>query len=114
MIRNKTKRFVIIEKTRFCRSFLSKGIGLTLHKKPDYGLVFVFGKPSRVSLTMFLVFFPIDVLYLDEKRRVVEIKKGFLPFTNYTPRNKAQYIVEFPVGHIKNTGIGDSIEIAGL
>ena len=60
---------------------------------------------------MFFVFYPIDVLFLDKNKKIVEIKENFKPFTLHNPKNKAQYIIELPKGTIKQTktGIGDTI-----
>ena len=62
---------------------------------------------------MFFVFFPIDVLFLDEDKKVVEIKKKFEPFTLYNPKNKAKYVIELPQGAVKNTNtkIGDKVSL---
>jgi len=57
-------------------------------------LVFVFEHEQRVSLHMFFVFFPIDVLFLDHKKKIVEIKTQFKPFTFYKSKEKAKYVVE--------------------
>jgi len=62
---------------------------------------------------MLFVFYPIDVLFLDKNKIVVEIKENFMPFAFYTPKNKAQYVTELPKGTIKKskTEIGDKIEL---
>ncbi len=116
MIRNRTRRRAIIGKSRICRSILSKGTGLMFRRKPDYGLVFVFDREGReaLTLTMLFVFFPIDVLFLDSGMRVVDMKLGFRPFTNYTPKCPARYVVELPAGLALGTGLGDIIEVEGL
>jgi len=60
---------------------------------------------------MFFVFYPIDVIFLDKNKIIVEIKENFKPFTFYTPKNKAKYIIELKNNTIKetNTKIGDII-----
>lgn len=112
MIQNKTKNFVIIKKAKLCKSMFCKAIGLMFRsKKPDCGLVFIFNKELRADLHMLFVFFPIDVLFLDKDKKVVDIKKNFKPFGYYAPKAKAQYVVELPVGVLKNTVVGDKIII---
>lgn len=111
-IKNKTKNFVIIDKAKMCTSIWSKGTGLMLRKKPDYGMIFVFRKEQRNAITMFMVFFPIDILFLDKHRRVVDIKKGLKPFRDYYPKAKSMYVVELPVGVMKKTAIGDKIRFS--
>jgi uncharacterized membrane protein (UPF0127 family) len=80
-------------------------------KEPDYGLVFIFSNEKRFerTLTMMFVFYPIDVLFLDSKKQVVDKKECFMPFTNYTPRKAAQYVIELPKGAARQTKIGDVI-----
>ena len=112
MITNKTKNFKIIEKSKLCTSISSKAFGLMFHfKKPDYALVFVFNKERRVDLHMMFVFFPIDVLFLDKNKKIVEIKKDLKPFGYFAPKSTAIYVIELPVGVIGTTSIGDEISI---
>ena len=61
---------------------------------------------------MLFVFFPIDVLFLNKNKKVVDIKEDFRPFTFYASRQKAAYAVELPQGTINKskTNIGDLIE----
>jgi uncharacterized membrane protein (UPF0127 family) len=60
---------------------------------------------------MMFVFFPIDVLFVDKNKKVVEIKESFMPFTFYNPEKKAKYVVELPAGAVKETktSVGDRI-----
>ena len=52
---------------------------------------------------MFFVFYPIDVLFLDKNKIVVEIKENFKPFTFYNPKKKSKYILELQKNTIKKT-----------
>lgn len=89
-----------------------KALGLMFRsKKPDFGLVFVFNRELRADLHMLFVFFPIDVLFLDKNKKVVDIKKNFKPFGYCAPKAKAMFVVEMPVGLLKNTVVGDKIII---
>lgn len=110
MIYNKSKKTEVSSECRLCKSQVSKFLGLMFRTKPE-PLVFVFGREKIIPLHMFFVFFPIDVLYLNKKKEVVELKKGFKPFTFYTPRKKALYVVELPAGSIGSSRIsrGDKI-----
>ena len=64
-------------------------------------LIFAFDEEKIVPLHMFFVFYPIDVLFLDKNKIVVEMKENFMPFTFYTPARKAKYIIEIPNKTIK-------------
>ena len=57
-------------------------------------LVMVFKHPKRISLHMFFVFYPIDVLLLDENKKIIEIKRNFKPFTFWSSVKKGKYLVE--------------------
>lgn len=110
MIKNKTKKFEIIKKTKLCKSIFYKGFGLMFRiRKPDFGMVFLFGSERRADLHMLFVFFPIDVLFLDKNKKVVDIKKNFKPFTYYAPKVKAEFVIELPVGKLGKTELGDEI-----
>ena len=62
---------------------------------------------------MLFVFYPIDVIFLDEQKKVVEIKENFRPFRFYTPKKKARYVLELPKGSVNRsrTELGDRINI---
>ena len=60
-------------------------------------------KESFVSLHMFFVFFKIDVLFLDKNKKVVDLKKNFLPFTIYNPKKRAMFVIELPSNTIDRT-----------
>lgn len=100
---NKTSGKKIIGKVKFARTFLSRAVGLMFlrRKNFDFGLVFELPEESRIAGTihMLFVFFPIDAVYLDSHRKVVDIARGLKPFAlNYTPKKPAKYLVELPSG----------------
>ena len=111
MIKNSTKRAVIIKNSIFIDSIFSKSIGLMFSKKQNRGLIFRFDKEKIISLHMLFVFYPIDILFVDKNKIVVDKKENFNPFAFYKPRKKAMYVVELPDGTVKKTRteIGDKI-----
>ncbi len=69
----------------------------------------IFDKEKKVSLHMFFVFYPIDVLILNEKKEIVEIKRNFKPFTFWNSQEKGKYAVELAFkGEYE---VGDKVEI---
>ena len=60
---------------------------------------------------MFFVFFPIDVVLLDSKKRIVAIKENFMPFTFYAPKVAFRYAIELTAGIIRKNHLkhGDSL-----
>ncbi|MFH1589631.1 MAG: DUF192 domain-containing protein [archaeon] len=112
MIKNITNKKTLANNKKLCKSSWEQGLGLMFSKKKeDYALIFEFDKKRKVSLHMFFVFYPIDVISLDEKKRVVDIKSDFKPFTFHTAKKKVKYIIELPRGIVKKTKtkIGDLI-----
>ncbi|MBS3114062.1 DUF192 domain-containing protein [Candidatus Woesearchaeota archaeon] len=112
MIENSTKKTIISKKPILIDNIISKFIGLMFSKQQNKALIFKFKKERIISLHMFFVFYPIDVLFLDKNKIVVDKKENFKPFTFYNSKKKALYAIEMPNGLIKKTktGIGDKIE----
>jgi len=110
MITNKTRKTLIAETHYNFKSPVSKAIGLMFSMNPK-NLIFIFKKERIVPLHMFFVFCSIDVLFLDKNKKVVDLKENFRPFTFYTPKAKAKYVIELPKETIKktNTRINDKI-----
>ncbi|MBI5881422.1 DUF192 domain-containing protein [archaeon] len=115
VILNKTKKAKLVEKHRVCRSAGSKARGLMFTNESavkNSALVFEFNSERFQSMHMFFVFYPIDVLFLDERRKVVEMKKEFRPWQVYNAAKKAKYVIELPSNTIikTKTTVGDRIE----
>lgn len=112
-IKNLTKKKIIINYYKFCDNILLKFIGLMFSKKQKNALIFKFNEEKSISLHMLFVFYPIDVLFLNKNKVVVDKKEDFKPFTFYKSNTKAMYAIELPNGIIKKTKteIGDKIEI---
>ena len=94
----------IASKIVYCDSFLRQGTGLIFRKKTsveDTAWIFRFKRPRTVGVTMFFVFFPIDVIFLDKHCKVVELKENLKPFRNYICKTKIYYFIELKQGSIK-------------
>ena len=113
MIKNISRGKVLVRDVKFCNSILSKAKGLMFSKDiKDKGLIFTFKNEERWSLHMLFVFFLIDVLWLDEDKRVVDLKEHFRPFELLAkPAHKARYVIELPDKTITKTKteVGDKI-----
>ena len=57
-------------------------------------LIMEFTHEKRVSLHMFFVFFPIDVLLLNSQKEIVEIKRQMKPFSFWRTQQQGKYVVE--------------------
>lgn len=69
-----------------------KGFMFSIRRKE--GKLFAFGKEQKVGIHMLFVFFPLIVAWLDNQKRIREIKvmRPFLSFHE----EKAKYVLEIP------------------
>lgn len=72
----------------------------------DRGMLFVFDEPGFHSIWMKNCRFPIDILWLDEERRIVHIAESVPPCRrdpcpSYAPLRKAAYVVELNAGQAR-------------
>jgi uncharacterized protein len=99
---------IIASKIVYCDSFLRQGTGLTFRTRNavnNKAWIFRFNKPRKVAITMFFVFFPIDIVFLDKDKRVVELKENLRPFRNYISKEKIHSFIELKQGIIKKYSI---------
>lgn len=90
-----------------------KYVGLMLKKKlVDTAYLFDFNKMLYPpALHMWFVFFPIDVVFLDDNFKVVDIKRNFKPWTMYKTNKMIRYFIELPLGDAKSVNVGDKLSI---
>ena len=108
-IKNTTKKTLLAKNAKLCKNIFSKSLGLMFSKQK--ALILIFKKEKIIPLHMFFVFYPIDILFLNKNKIIVEIKENLKPFMLYIPKKKAMCIIELPKNTIKksNTKIGDKI-----
>ena len=82
------------------------------------GMLFVFPVPGRYSFWMMNMRFPLDIIWIDEARRIVDIKAGVEPCAagsceSILPRSDALYVLEVPAGFTlrHQAAIGDTVYI---
>lgn len=95
-------------------SFFSRFRGLMLRGNLERAMILKLpkGRSKRGSgIHMFFMRIPLDVLFLDDEKKVVD-RVNLKPWQTYTPINPARYVVELEEGSIKssNTEIGDEID----
>jgi uncharacterized membrane protein (UPF0127 family) len=91
------------KKIVYCNDIFSQGTGLMCRTRGSInntGWWFEFKKPRRVGITMFFVFFSIDIIFLDENNKIIELKRGLRPFSNYISKNKIYSFIELDFGTI--------------
>ncbi len=81
MITNKTRKRVLAKKVDVAKSFWKKTIGLMFRKEigDDGCLLMEFGGEGSHSIWMLGMRFPIDIIFLDEKKKVVGLFEGVKP-----------------------------------
>jgi uncharacterized membrane protein (UPF0127 family) len=90
---------------KVCQTAFSQMRGLMFTCKNDSSLIFTFKKQTALSLHMWFVFYPIDVIFLDEHKTIIETKEHFCPFSTYTPRHPYSHFLELPSGTIKKNAL---------
>ena len=112
MMQNLTKKTKLDINIKICSDIFSQSLGLMFSKKQNRALIFKLDYEKIVPLHMMFVFYPIDVLFLNKDKVVVDLKENFRPFAFYTPKEKSIYVVEIPQGSIKKlkAEVGDKIK----
>jgi len=89
-----------------------KFMGLMLRKELKKPMVLVMERESRLGASIHMMFmrFPIDAVFLDKDKRVVDIAHLRPWAFNYTPKRAAKYVVEMRMGTAKFE-IGEKLEL---
>ena len=114
MIKNISKNKIITAKHKVADTVFSRGLGLMFSRKKnfDYGLVFDLERETRTgaSIHMFFVFYPINLVFLDAQKRVVDTRIGLKPWQMAMPRAKCRYVIELPTKYGKKFfSLGDKL-----
>jgi uncharacterized membrane protein (UPF0127 family) len=93
-----------------------RGLGGRRFLDEDAAMLFVFEEPGYQSIWMKDMLFAIDIAWLDEKFRVVDIKSNVSPSTypkSFSPDLPALYVLETNAGLFESRGItiGDTLKL---
>ncbi|HTY91823.1 MAG TPA: DUF192 domain-containing protein [Methanocella sp.] len=94
-------------------SFLSKLLGLMFRKSFAGALIFDMGRVTYDGIHMLFVRFPIDVVFLDPDRRIVDLKENVRPWVGTAfPKSRFMYAIELPAGTIAKVDLkaGEKLE----
>ena len=112
-MRNQTRNVVLGRTVEVADTSEKRRVGLLKHERlePGEGLWI---SPCE-SVHTFFMKFPIDLVYLDKKRRVRKVRSAVKPW-RLSMCLTAHSILEFPAGTIGNTGTrpGDQLLIENL
>jgi uncharacterized membrane protein (UPF0127 family) len=79
------------------------------------GMLFIYNQPRKVSIWMKDMNFPIDIIWIDDKKQVSYFKKSVSPDTypeSFAPNVPVRYVLEVPAGFVEENyiQIGDNLE----
>jgi uncharacterized membrane protein (UPF0127 family) len=98
----------------FARSLHEQAKGLMFSRKisENFALIFVMKKVQKVSLHMLFVNYPIDVIFLDEHKKVIKTSSMRPWIGTCTCPGKVKYVIETSHGKSRTMGIktGDEFE----
>jgi uncharacterized membrane protein (UPF0127 family) len=104
---------IIAKKVKFANNIILRAKGLMFEKESNfnYSLIFEFPKESKIgcSLHMLFVFFPIDVIFLNSEKKVVDLATLKPWSLGYTPKRASKYVIETQVGTNKKIKINDTL-----
>ena len=76
--------------------------------KNNEGMLFSYSKPQKIKMWMKNTYIPLDLLFLDNKFKVVDYKENLKPHdikTNYSSKVKCKYAIEINGNSIKKNNI---------
>jgi hypothetical protein len=104
---DKTTGKTVARDVELANTFWSRFRGLMLRRKFPQGkaLLFVFKKPGHYPIHMSFVRFTIDLVYLDNRFKVVEVREMLRPWRLYSPKSQATYLAELPAKTVSKFNI---------
>ena len=108
------KNIILADNVKICDDIFSRTRGLRFSRrlKMGDGLILVANGENTFETTidMLFVFSTIDILWLNSKKEVVDMRRNVRPFTPFiTPKKPAKYVIELPKSSTLNVKIGDAI-----
>lgn len=105
---------LLARKVKICDTIFSRTLGLMFHQKlnSSEGIILVAKQESKLQtgIHSFFVFFPFDVLWINENKVIVD-KKSVKPFQAFIhSKFPAKYVLELNKGATEAIAIGTKIE----
>lgn len=113
-IKNKDTGEILADNATLARSGFDKFFGLMFKfgLNDGEGMIFPTKKMKKLEIHTFFVFFSIDLIFLNDVFKVVEIKRDFSPFQTYKTDVHVRYLIELPSGKAKDVRFGDEIDFS--
>lgn len=80
----------------------------------NQGMLFVFEKPDRYGFWMKEMNFPIDIIWIDENYKIIEITKNLKPDSYpkiFRPKKPAQFVLEINIGWAEKNKIAPEMRV---
>ena len=92
---------------------MEQGLMFRRSLAPDAGMLFDFKSPTAVSMWMKNTLIPLDMLFLDEHGRIIDIRERAVPLSLdiIAAKAPARYVIELNGGTVARLGIkpGDQV-----
>ncbi len=94
----------------------TRGLSNKTYLPEDKGMLFIFEKPDQYSFWMKEMNFSIDIVWIDEKGKVIFVRENVSPDTYptlFTPPKSALYVLELNAGKAREIGltVGTKVDI---
>ncbi len=109
------QNIVLADNAKHHKDFFFKARGLMFRKPLRKGQAMILESTNEgildTTIHMLFVFYPIDVIWLNSNKEVVDIKKSVIPFIPWlSPKAAAKYVIELRKGTAKHVNIGDILK----
>lgn len=98
--------------TMIDRIDMQRGLMFRTSLAPDHGMLFVYGQPALHQHWMYQVLMPLDIVWLDSKRNIVEIVENAQPCKTqaskcelYGGKQVSAYVLELKGGMAQKYGL---------
>lgn len=91
-----------------------KGLSYRSGLEKNTGMLFVFQEPNIYTFWMKDMNFPLDIIWLDQDKKIVHIEHALSPSTypeSFGPKIPTQYVIEVSAGDASRLVLGQSIDI---
>ncbi|MCZ7356724.1 MAG: DUF192 domain-containing protein [Candidatus Methanoperedens sp.] len=107
----------IAKNVELATSLLDQMLGLMFRKSlpPEFAMIFVMNRPMPVNIHMLFMRFPIDVVFLNEEKKITGLLR-LNPWTGYKAVKNVKYVIEMNAGAIERfrLSIGGKIDFGDI
>jgi uncharacterized membrane protein (UPF0127 family) len=94
---------------------LAAGFSNVSSTPPQTGILFDLGGAfTNITINMQLMLFPLDIAFIDENGKVVDIVQHLPPLQDHICLVSCNYFLEVNTGELNGVNIGDTVAMTGL